>query len=1097
MNPKKTLNPKKPLNEVFEVPYMEEVNGKQPSGIPVGKIGMFQNKEFAKKILGRKSEIKKTLINEKDNPIRDYVRESWDIENHVDTVELCKEEQSIEDGQIDLKHNSDLKENMTEDVTKAWENKRNLYNSKLWIPKMKYGKIQPVVMIDKLYEFWDEFIFSYTKEDDKKKKNIHDEYRIQVFDYLQDRRKKIDLSPEELIDIQKVVEKMTLQFSEESIFRNIPKLIRLLINKEEQSAKDYLLDKLNDDKDKEIVRQLGTYTLECIAIWVLSKLFNVFSLEENSVRLATLIDQLDQHVRLHVKSKESIDLIRKKGDQPIQNDKKNRKLKSKIHKIKEEGYAIGSTLFSWLANKQFVAIKPTQKDVKMGKKDRYLKQTRYVKCLFDIKELPLHVNLPMVCPPLEWRNRGHQRREVLDNIRTRRLRDLTGGYLSADPDSGSIYSSYLSLLSSHDVNNFDIHLVDEDQTQKLCSVMNKLQGQPFEINKIFLHFRNDNWDELQRYGLVMPRILASIDRNEGIERLRKQFFNNKDIMKYYDFNDLSGILQKNIQASNYEAHTIKMAEALVGYKFYLPVFMDFRGRNYRYGPFHYHGCDLVRSLFLFADPEGHINPKQAFTGRIKTNDELEDEFKSVVVGTAFHFTKFSNYEEAYKWYNYKIIDKIIEIKSNEVEVTSNDVEVILYDLVRLARHPFPFLSASIAIIAEDTETMFKIPINLDASASAYQIMSLFLLDLKMAKNTNLISRGDKDCIQDIYLSMLHELNNYIKKKKGENSNVWFLVNRLFNRDIVKNMYMPIVYGKTKFSTECDLREKLSKFMSSAEIKDITTECFAFWDDKFKDMKNLMLLISSISWVAANKHKPVIYTTDYWTTIQDYIVMDPVRIWVYYDRPKKKRSQVTLRVPTDKKDTRKSMCSTFANFVHQKDALTVINFVDIILREQEGHVIPLYTVHDNFVTTASYARYLPYIYRLAILEMGHPLVFINKFIYDNVIVLSMDLAYDELSPTERVELAKIKDNYASLFGLASNTKPIEIERLNSSIIKTCLEIISPKGKKTNEWNKKIKVILECYEHYVERFLSEKGTKDWYFFSDELKTHGRKNDYSLHH
>lgn len=44
-------------------------------------------------------------------------------------------------------------------------------------------------------------------------------------------------------------------------------------------------------------------------------------------------------------------------------------------------------------------------------------------------------------------------------------------------------------------------------------------------------------------------------------------------------------------------------------------------------------------------------------------------------------------------------------------------------------------------------------------------MSFFLLDLKMAIDTNLISKEEEDCIHDIYDSMLHELNNYIKRKE--------------------------------------------------------------------------------------------------------------------------------------------------------------------------------------------------------------------------------------------------------------------------------------------------------------------------------------------
>ena len=60
---------------------------------------------------------------------------------------------------------------------------------------------------------------------------------------------------------------------------------------------DYLLDKLQNESEKVIVRAMGTYTIETIVIWVLSKHFNVFALEQKSVRLSTLVAELDINVR--------------------------------------------------------------------------------------------------------------------------------------------------------------------------------------------------------------------------------------------------------------------------------------------------------------------------------------------------------------------------------------------------------------------------------------------------------------------------------------------------------------------------------------------------------------------------------------------------------------------------------------------------------------------------------------------------------------------------------------------------------------------------------------------------------------------------------
>lgn len=178
------------------------------------------------------------------------------------------------------------------------------------------------------------------------------------------------------------------------------------------------------------------------------------------------------------------------------------------------------------------------------------------------------------------------------------------------------------------------------------------------------------------------------------------------------------------------------------------------------------------------------------------------------------------------------------------------------------------------------------------------------------------------------------------------------------------------------------------------------------------MKNLMSLVASISRIAARIQQPVILSNKYWLTTQDYFVKDPVRVTLRYkgNTPgaKAKRAAVTLRVLTDKRNTRKSASSTFANFIHQKDGLTAINFIQMMmnlknnpgLENLDFQKAPIYTVHDNFITTPIYANYLPYIYRRAIRHMGHPLSIINKLIYDNIIAATPT---EGAPPTILVEL----------------------------------------------------------------------------------------------
>lgn len=136
------------------------------------------------------------------------------------------------------------------------------------------------------------------------------------------------------------------------------------------------------------------------------------------------------------------------------------------------------------------------------------------------------------------------------------------------------------------------------------------------------------------------------------------------------------------------------------------------------------------------------------------------------------------------------------------------------------------------------------------------------------------------------------------------------------RKLVKSIFMPMIYGKTMLSTASDIKEKLSHFITPKDSYQIASVCYKFWKTNYSHMD---CLIRHIGWISSAKERSVLYRVPYFTTVQDYMKMVPINIWVY-SRLEKKRRRMTLRVSSLERDRRKTETSTFVNFVHQKDGL---------------------------------------------------------------------------------------------------------------------------------------------------------------------------------
>jgi hypothetical protein len=82
-----------------------------------------------------------------------------------------------------------------------------------------------------------------------------------------------------------------------------------------------------------------------------------------------------------------------------------------------------------------------------------------------------------------------------------------------------------------------------------------------------------------------------------------------------------------------------------------------------------------------------------------------------------------------------------------------------------------------------------------------------------------------------------------------------------------------------------------------------------------------------------------------------------------------------------RDSAKAKRSTFANFIHQKNASIACYVFD----HAYSKGVPLYSVHNCFVVPAGFATFLPHVYLKAFTDLVHPLHLINCLFIHNIFV----------------------------------------------------------------------------------------------------------------
>lgn len=291
-------------------------------------------------------------------------------------------------------------------------------------------------------------------------------------------------------------------------------------------------------------------------------------------------------------------------------------------------------LYEFLIERQLLIL---DKEIQLKEEDGVISKKKwmnkvYVSCNFDMAILPIKLNLPMVYPPKCWKKSNDYYPD--NNISNGDIRNYEGGYLCGV--SPEFYNRF-RLLSSQDYNNFKVNLVDSDA---MCGVLNKLQKEVFEVNTKLLSFIKKNREKLEEEGLLMKRILSTLNPQDIFDIVRYCFNINNDVKKVTSLKTLLNDMIKWMQQSRYERIVLDIANAYEGYPFFLPAFLDFRGRIYRSGILHFHERDLSKSLIVFSSQK-----------EILYNKDLEYELRmKLASAAAFKYKKFTTITESQKWY---------------------------------------------------------------------------------------------------------------------------------------------------------------------------------------------------------------------------------------------------------------------------------------------------------------------------------------------------------------------------------------------------------------------------------------------------------------
>ena len=350
--------------------------------------------------------------------------------------------------------------------------------------------------------------------------------------------------------------------------------------------------------------------------------------------------------------------------------------------------------------------------------------------------------LPMICRPIMWTDKH------VGGFITEELRNI------AFPNESFV--------------KWQNKLIEQSEVSfKQYDTINYMNNVTFKINKnVLLYVLNEWFKENSKLF-------------KGYNKLHSQSYKTDDIT--------STELFKEIQAHNSKYYhyynTILLACLYKDISFYLPTFLDFRGRIYtKISYLSYQGVDLARSLLEFdtvnKEHFSFISKEDKFGSQDKDIfEQYGFRFIKEYAGNVYNLSKKTS-KEKIEWCD-KFISEINEIYSinlkKGIDINKLDSD-IMSKYLDDADEPFQFISVYFAIkdYIVNKNYRFNIPILFDASCSGIQHLASLANDLSIAKMVNVVST--EDCRNDFYSIAAEYVNKHIKTMETSDN----LQNNLLN-----------------------------------------------------------------------------------------------------------------------------------------------------------------------------------------------------------------------------------------------------------------------------------------------------------------------------
>ena len=568
------------------------------------------------------------------------------------------------------------------------------------------------------------------------------------------------------------------------------------------------------------------------------------------------------------------------------------------------------------------------------------------------------LKLPLVHPPLPWLlSDSHSNFSSLGGYLTPIFREFSLSN-SSDKDFSFVHQNLLNRFPS------EPSFIQYD-------AINYLNKQAFVINKDVLNFVLLEW-------VKSDGLFGVFNKEHPLTGSKLSLF-SKDFKDLLSHNNLYWIYR----------NTLNIAFLFQDTKFYLPTFLDFRGRIYPDTSYlSYQSTDLSRALFNFADSECISS-----TGL---------EYLHLYLASTYGLSK-ETFQSRLEWFKSNF--------DNFYNLYLDNKDKFCHDVLSRAKEKFQFLSVFLTLVKLKThglDTPVGTPILFDCTCSGLQHLSALCSNLTLARLVNVIEASDDPSkISDFYsiaadyvnatLSSLPSDNPLFKENLSKiiinrnvlkipvltipyNISLQGITDKLYSTLVIDKIYENKIYYYKIHPDFIKGPAPKSLILTSSEFGLLSKYIYKSLYEMIPPLKTFTEFLNSLVELVKQVNKPLVWITPSNLTIN----LSSRKLKSVRTKTKlfKASNPITISIPTDDFDYHAFKKGFIANLIHSLDAAN-LHILIKLLKDFNYDNIPLYTIHDCFATTPNHLKVLNQVILSAFIKLYFDSNYIVK-LYDTIV-----------------------------------------------------------------------------------------------------------------